>query len=475
MLTTSSSSELWRLSACEVAALVRSRQVSATEVAQVALTRLAQVNPALNAIVEHRPDEVMAQARGIDQALARGEDPGPLAGVPVTTKVNIDQSGYATTNGLRSQQGLIATANSPVAESLLRAGAVLLGRTNTPAFSYRWFTGNLLHGTTVNPRDPRLTPGGSSGGAAAAIAAGIGHLAHGTDIAGSIRYPAYACGVHGLRPSFGRVAAYNPTAPAERSIGGQIMAVSGPIARTIADLRLGLQVLARPDPRDPWWVPAPLVGPDSPRRAALCLRPDGLDSVPEVCAALLDAAARLRDAGWVVDEVDQLPPLQETVALQIALWMGDGYQGMVDAAQREGDAGAIAALAGQAARLREMKIGDLSSALSRRLGIARAWQLFLAERYPVVLLPVSGELPFEIDLDLQGEAAYERVWKAQLTMIALPLTGLPALTVSTSLAGRTPVGVQIVAGRFREDLCLAAGAAIEAGGTPVAPIDPQPA
>ena len=475
MLTTSSTSELWRLSACEVAALVRSRQVSAAEVAQVALTRLAQVNPALNAIVEHRPDEVMAQARGIDQALARGEDPGPLAGVPVTTKVNIDQVGYATTNGLRSQQGLIATANSPVAESLLRAGAVLLGRTNTPAFSYRWFTGNLLHGTTVNPRDPRLTPGGSSGGAAAAIAAGIGHLAHGTDIAGSIRYPAYACGVHGLRPSLGRIAAYNPTAPLERSIGGQIMAVSGPIARTIADLRLGLQVLARPDPRDPWWVPAPLIGPEVPRRAALCLRPDGLDSAPEVCDALLDAAARLRDAGWVVDEVDQLPPLQEAVALQIALWMGDGYDAMVDAAQREGDPGAIAALAGQAARLRDMKLGDLSSALSRRLGIARAWQLFLAERYPVVLLPVSGQLPFEIDLDLQGEAAYERVWKAQLTMIALPLTGLPALTVSTALAGRAPVGVQIVAGRFREDLCLAAGAAIEARGTPVAPIDPQPA
>ena len=475
MLTTPSSSELWRLSASEVAALVQSRQVSATEVAQAALARLAQVNPALNAVVEHRPDEVMAQARGIDQALARGEDPGPLAGVPVTTKVNIDQAGYATTNGLQSQQGLVAKANSPVAESLLRAGAVLLGRTNTPAFSYRWFTGNLLHGTTRNPRDPRLTPGGSSGGAAAAIAAGIGHLAHGTDIAGSIRYPAYACGVHGLRPSVGRVAAYNPTAPQERSIGGQIMAVSGPITRTIADLRVGLQVLARPDARDPWWVPAPLEGPDSPRRAALCLRPDGLDSAPEVCAALLDAASRLRDAGWVVDEIEQLPPLQEAVALQVALWMGDGYEGMVEAARREGDVGAITALAGQAQRVRELQIGDLSSALSRRLGIARAWQLFLAERYPVVLLPVSGELPFENDLDLQGEAAYERVWRAQLTMIALPLTGLPALTVSTSMSGRAPVGVQIVAGRFREDLCLAAGAAIEARGTPVAPIDPQPA
>ncbi len=467
------SQDLWRLSATQVAALVRSRQVSALEVAQAAIARLAQVNPALNAIVEHRPDEVLAQARAVDDAVARGDNPGPLAGVPVTTKVNIDQAGYATTNGLRSQRDLIAQHNSPMAESLLRAGAVLLGRTNTPAFSYRWFTGNQLHGVTRNPRDPALTPGGSSGGAAAAIASGMGHLAHGTDIAGSIRYPAYACGVHGLRPSFGRVAAWNPSAGADRLIGGQLMAVSGPIARTIDDLRLGLQVLARPDARDPWWVPAPLTGPDAPRTAVVCLRPDGMETAPEVCAALLDAADRLRDAGWTVDEVASLPPLQEAVPLQIALWMGDGYQGLVDAAQREGDPGAITALAGQKELAGALQVGDLSSALSRRLGIARAWQLYL-EQHPVVLLPVSAELPFENDLDLQGPAAYERVWRAQLTMIALPLTGLPALTVSTGLAGRTPVGVQVVAGRFREDLCLAAGAAIEARGVPPAPIDPQP-
>ena len=131
-------------------------------------------------------------------------------------------------------------------------------------------------------------------------------------------------------------------------------------------------------------------------------------------------------------------------------------------------------LAGQAQRVQAMQLSDFSTALSRRLGIARAWQLFL-EQHPVVLLPVSAELPFENDLDLQGPAAYERVWEAQLTMIALPLTGLPALTVSTSLVGRTPVGVQIVAGRFREDLCLAAGAAIEARGVPLAPVDPHPA
>ena len=467
-----STNELWRLSATQVAAMVHSRKVSALEVAQVALARLAQVNPALNAIVDHRPDEVLAQARAVDAAIARGHNPGPLAGVPVTTKVNIDQAGYATTNGLRSQQGLIAQSNSPVAESLLRAGAVLLGRTNTPAFSYRWFTGNQLHGVTRNPRDPALTPGGSSGGAAAAIASGMGHLAHGTDIAGSIRYPAYACGVHGLRPSFGRVAAWNPSAGADRVIGGQLMAVSGPIARTIDDLRLGLQVMARPDARDPWWVPAPLMGTDSPRSAVLCLRPDGMETQPEVCAALLDAAKRLRDAGWSVEEVDSVPPLKDAVPLQIALWMGDGYQGLVEAARREGDPGAIAALAGQQQLAGNMQPGDLSSALAKRLGIARQWQLFL-ELHPVLLLPVSAELPFENDLDLQGAEAYERVWRAQLTMIALPLTGLPALTVSTSLVGRTPVGVQVVAGRFREDLCLAAGAAIEARGVPPAPVDPQ--
>ena len=458
-----SNSDLWKFSAGELAAMVSSREVSATEAAQSALARLDQVNPMLNAVVEHRPDEVLARAHAVDQAIARGEDAGPLAGVPVGIKVNLDQAGFATTNGLRSQKDLIARSNSPVVDSLLHAGAVPIGRTNTPAFSYRWFTSNLLHGATRNPHDPALTPGGSSGGSGAAVASGICALAHGTDIAGSIRYPAYACGVHGLRPSFGRVAAYNASAPQERPIGGQIMAVSGPIARTIADLRLGLQAMSRPDPRDPWWVPAPLGGPELPRRAAMCLRPDGLGTQPEVCAALLDAASRLRDAGWIVDEVGELPALQDGVAIQVALWMGDGYEALVQAAQREGDPGAIMALAYHAEYARSIGLPQFSSALARRLGIARAWQVFL-ERYPLVMLPVCAELPFPNDLDLQGFEACKRVWRAQMPMIALPVTGLPALTVTTGMVGRTPVGVQLVAPRFREDLCLDAGADIEARG-----------
>ena len=459
--------DIWQLSASRVANLIAQRKLSATEAAQAALDRLDAVNPRLNAVVDHRPDEVLARAAAVDAALARGERPGPLAGVPVTVKVNIDQAGFATTNGVTLQQDLIATHNSPVVDNLLKAGAVIVGRTNTPAFSYRWFTGNRLHGRTLNPRNAALTPGGSSGGAAASVAAGIGHLAHGTDIAGSIRYPAYACGVHGLRPSVGRVAAYNASSP-ERSIGGQATAVSGPIARTVHDIRLGLAAMAGADPRDPWWVPAPLTGPDAPRLAAVCLRPDGLATQPEVAAAVRDAADRLRDAGWTVDELDALPPLKDACDLQVRLWMGDGYDAMVRAAAREGDEGAITALAGQAQIARDLGVQDLSAALVRRATLMRQWQLFLV-RYPVVLMPASAELPFENDLDLQGPEAYARVWAAQMTMIGLPLLGLPSFVVSTGLVGNSPVGVQIVAGRFREDLCLAAGEAIEARGTPPMP------
>src|SRR4051812_2379859 len=289
--------DLWRLSAADLASLIRAKKVSAKDAAAAALARLDAVNPSINAVVDHRPADVLAQAGTIDAAIARNEDLGPLAGVPVTIKVNIDQEGFASTNGLKLQRDVIARTNSPVVDNLRKAGAVILGRTNCPAFSYRWFTTNLIHGDTKNPRDPGVTPGGSSGGAGAAVAAGIGHIAHGTDIAGSIRYPAYACGVHGLRPTMGRVAAYNAALP-ERAIGPQISAVSGPLARTIGDLRIALAAMAAPDLRDPWWVPAPLEGPQREKRAALCLSPDGLDPVPEVKAAVADAGKRLERAGW---------------------------------------------------------------------------------------------------------------------------------------------------------------------------------
>jgi amidase len=463
--------EIWHLSATTLAARIRARDISAREAAEAALARLDAVNPAINAVVAHSPAEVRAQADAIDQAIARGEDPGLLAGVPVTVKANLDQAGFATTNGVTLQRDLVAQFNSPVVDNLRKAGAVILGRTNTPAFSLRWFTTNRIHGDTKNPRDPALTPGGSSGGAAAAVAAGIGHLAHGTDIGGSIRYPAYACGVHGLRPTLGRVPAYNASSP-ERAIGPQIMAVSGPIGRTIADLRAGLAAMAVEDPRDPWWVPAPLEGPAVPRRAAMCLRPGNLPIVPEVEAALRDAARRLEAAGWTVEEVADTPSLHEATELQVKLWLGDGFAGLADAAAREGDPGALAVAKAFRATAEALPADVVARSLVERATLTRKWLAFLAE-YPVLLLPVSAELPFADGLDLQDDAAFARVWQSQLTQTGLPLMGLPGLTVSTGMVGTTPVGVQIIAGRYREDLCLLAGEAIEAGGVPPSPIDPR--
>jgi amidase len=462
--------DLWRLSAADVAGLVKSKKISAKEAASAALARLDAVNPAINAVVDHRPQDVLAEAAAIDAAIMRGEDPGPLAGVPVTVKVNIDQKGFATTNGLKLQREVIAQSNSPVIDNLRKAGAVILGRTNCPAFSYRWFTTNLVHGDTKNPRDASITPGGSSGGAGAAVAAGIGHIAHGTDIAGSIRYPAYACGVHGLRPTVGRIAAFNAALP-ERTIGPQISAVSGPLARTIGDLRIALGAMSAKDVRDPWWVPAPLEGPVMPKRAALCRQPDGLETSAEVKATVTDAGKRLQRAGWVVEEIETTPPLREAADLQTKLWLGDGYEAQLAAAEREGDPCALACLRGNRAKVFPFDAAAFSQALTRRATLTREWLQFF-ESYSVLLMPVSGELPFPDGLDMRDDASFARVWRAQLTQIAIPFMGLPALTVSTGLVGKVPVGVQIVSGRYREDLCLWAGEAIEAGGTPPAPIDP---
>jgi amidase len=461
--------DLWRLSATEIAALIGSKKISAREAASAALARLDAVNPAINAVVDHRPADVLAQAAAVDAAIARGEAVGPLAGVPVTVKVNIDQQGFATTNGLKLQRDVIAESNSPVIDNLRKAGAVILGRTNCPAFSYRWFTTNLIHGDTKNPRDAGITPGGSSGGAGAAVAAGIGHIAHGTDIAGSIRYPAYACGVHGLRPTMGRIPAFNASLP-ERTIGPQISAVSGPLARTIGDLRIALAAMSGNDLRDPWWVPAPLEGPVVPKRAALCLRPDGLETVDEVKAAVADAGKRLQRAGWVVEEIETTPPLREAAELQTKLWLGDGYEAQLEAAEREGDPGALACLRGNKAKVFPFDAAAFSRALTRRATLTREWLKFF-ETYAVVVMPVSGELPFPDGLDRRDDASFARVWRAQLPQIAIPFMGLPGLTVSTGLVGRVPVGVQVVSGRYREDLCLLAGEAIEAGGTPPMPVD----
>jgi len=461
--------ELWRLNASEIAPRVNARDLSATDITEQVLERQQTVNPAINAVVESLPDEALATAKALDERIAAGEPGGLLAGVPVTIKVNIDQQGCTNTNGIRLQQDHIAEQDSPVVTNLRNAGAIIVGRTNTPAFSMRWFTRNSLHGHTLNPRNSALTPGGSSGGAAAAVAAGICAIGHGTDIAGSIRYPAYACGLHGLRPSLGRVPAVNLSLP-DRHIGAQLTAVSGPIARSIEDLRLGLEAMSVRSDLDPWWVPTAIDQGEFSKRVALCVSPDGMAVSSDVEAALRKAANQLTDAGWEVEECES-PPMREAMSLQLLLWMSEYHYSGGTAIQKENDPDANFVYSQLVKNSPTPTITSLMEALQQRLRLAREWQLFLSE-YPIFLCPVSAEAPFPDLLDIESPESFTRVLEAQMTQIALPLMGMPGLSVATE-AGSAPMGVQLVAARFREDILLAAGADIEARNTPIGIADPH--
>ena len=451
-------SELWRLDASDIAARVAAREFSAVEVTGQSLQRMQNVNPAINAVVQPLPEEALAAARTVDARIAAGQAPGVLAGVPVTIKVNIDQQGCFNTNGIRIQQDHIAEQDSPVVTNLRNAGAIIVGRTNTPAFSMRWFTRNSLHGHTLNPRNTSLTPGGSSGGAASAVAAGICAIGHGTDIAGSIRYPAYACGLHGLRPSLGRVPAVNLSLP-DRHIGAQLTAVSGPLARSISDIQLGLEAMSAASELDPWWVPAALDQGPFEKRVALCIAPDGLAVSAEVEAALRLAAQQLKDAGWEVVERDT-PPMREAMSLQLLLWMSEYHYNGGAAVIKEDDPDANFVYAQLLENCATPTLNSLMEALQQRLRLAREWHQFL-NKYPLLLCPVSAEAPFPDMLDVESPAAFARVLEAQMTQIALPLMGMPGLSVATE-SGSAPMGVQLVSARFREDILLAAGADIEA-------------
>ncbi len=453
--------DLCELTAAEIRAYLQAGQVSARDIAKSTLTRIDAANSTLNAIVARCDDQALAAAGAIDAARAAGQQLGPLAGVPVTIKVNVDQVGMATTNGLRLQESLIAKEDSPVVANLRKAGAVIVGRTNTPAFSLRWFTRNSLHGATTNPRNPALTPGGSSGGAASATAAGMGAIGHGTDIAGSIRYPAYACGLHGLRPSLGRVPAINFSAP-DRHIGAQLMAVSGPIARSMADLRLGLQAMCAADLRDPWYMPVAFRGAEVPRRVALCLAPDGMSVDAAIKDALRQAGKKLEAAGWLVEECDT-PPLQDAVRNQLTLWLAETRRGGDAAIRQENDPDSLLVYQRLSTLSAPVDINGLLDALQDRARLTRLWRQFLSD-WPVLLCPVSGELPFRNHRDLDSIEDFDAIIAAQMTQIGLPFMGLPGLTVTTGTVqgdhGPSPIGVQLVANQFREDLLLDAGEAL---------------
>lgn len=467
------SEALWRWPAHSLAGAIRHGAVSAREATVSTLERVQAVNPTLNAIVDLMADEALAAADAADAARRSGLALGPLHGVPVTVKVNVDLRGHATTNGVVAFKDLVAADDSPVVANLRRAGAVIIGRTNTPAFSVRWFTENDLHGRTLNPWSRAHTPGGSSGGASSAVAAGMGAIAHGNDLAGSVRYPAYCTGVCGLRPSFGRVPAYLQSAKDERPMSMAMMSVQGPLARCVPDLRLALEAMSAGDARDPWWVPAPLTGPALPHplRVAMTVNCQGAPADPAVVAAVRQAGAWLAEAGYAVEEVEP-PSLAEAHELWKLIANDEARRFMWGAIEQFGDAGVRRSFGWM---LEDSPVLDHSAhlrAFAKRSTLLRRWQLFM-ERYPLVLGPVSGEPPFPWGWDVESEATMARVMRAQESQFAVPVLGLPAVSVPTGLAGGLPMGVQLIGPRFREDLVFEAAEVIEAHCPPMTPIDPR--
>ena len=464
--------ELWRWTAEELVGGIRTRAISSREATESCLARLDAVNPRINAVVDVLADKAMATAERADDAIRRGEAPGVLHGVPVTVKINVDYAGRATTHGVVAFANMAAEEDSTSVANLRNAGAVILGRTNVPGFSTRYFTDNDLHGRTLNPWDAERTPGGSSGGAAAAVATGIGPIGHGNDRAGSVRYPAYACGVAGLRPGLGRVPDFAPSATEEPGICVQMANVQGPLARTIGDVRLGLEALVAPDWRDPWSVPVPLAlrSGSGDRRAAILPSHPGADADPAVTGAVLQAGRWLEDAGYDVEEAAP-PRLDEAADLFWGIRMAEERAAASNVVAKFGDETVKRSRVSLSAYAGDLDYKSYVRAIATRTAILREWYGFF-ERYPILVMPISWQRPFPIDHDLKGDDATREMLDAHRPMIAVSLLGLPGLSVPVSLADGVPVGVQIVSARFGEERLLAAGEAIEARNAVETPIDP---
>ncbi len=453
---------IWQWSAVDTASKIEKREITSEEVVSHHVERMRAKNPALNAVVVDMGDQAIKDARAADTKLATGQDVGLLHGVPITIKENVDIAGRANPNGVPAMMSMMATEDSPVVSNLKKSGAIILGLTNTPEFSLRGFTDNPLHGLTLNPWDPEITCGGSSGGAASSLASGIGTLAHGNDIGGSLRWPAFCNGLATIRSTLGRVPVYNSSAPSERPLMAQLFSVQGPLGRSVADVRLGLEVMSQPDNRDPWYVPAPLQGPkpEGPIRVAKAIVPDDVEADPAILAMIDTAAEHLSNEGYVVEEV-ALPDLLECWQAWSDLLIGEVQiiQEKMFPAICSNDF--MQVYGAYKAFSNPLDLESYMAAIAMRTRHLRKWMQFL-EQYPVILCPLSAQQTFGAKADLEGDEAVINIFRNALRYIGvMNYLGLPAAAVPVGTVNGNPVGVQLVANRFREDIALNAAEAIE--------------
>lgn len=464
--------DIWRWSAARIASAVRGKEISCLEAFESCLRRISQVNPAVNAVVDLMADEGRAAALRADAAVTRQDDLGPLHGVPITIKVNIDVAGRATTNGVAAFADRVAKEDSPLVRKWRDAGAVVVGRTNTPAMSFGLFTNNKLYGRTLNPWNAELSPGGSSGGAAVSVATGMVPLAHGNDSGGSIRYPAYCCGIFGIRPTFGRVAHYTGTAPADLPIMSQLAVVNGPFARSVGDLRMALWAMCGHDPHDPWSVHEPVVRdrPAGPCKVAMLVDLPGVEKDAETVTAVRQAASWLAQAGYQVEEVAP-PRFAEASALRDRLLIHEIRQGMLDMIEAHAPPEEINEAHALLDATPPVDFEQFREGLARRTAIIREWLLFMRD-YPIVLTPTAWRKPQPADFYRDPVALTEEMVLELSPLHVPPLLGLPSMAVPTGPVAGVPMGVQLMASQFEEERLLVAAEAIESRVGALVPIDP---
>jgi len=449
--------ELIFASASEQAKAIREKRISSEELVRSCLDRIAEVNPKLNAVVQLPAATALAEAREADRALARGEIKGPLHGVPFTLKDAIETEGVICTGGTLGRASYVPKEDATVVKRLRAAGGVLLGKTNCPELGWAWESDNLIYGRTNNPYDLSMSPGGSSGGESAIIAAGGSAFGLGSDAGGSVRFPAHCTGITAIKPTSGRV----PRTGHFPGPGGTLDALwqIGPLARSVEDLNTLLPIIAGVDWRDPSVVPMPLGDATKVDLNALRVAfhtDNGIETPGRETIETVENAARELEASVSAVEDARPPGIEQTYEIYLGLFTADGGVGLVELLEMAGTKKAHPLMQ----RVLELQRSHAKSmaafgALMGQWDAFRRSLLSFMEQFDVMVCPVCS-FP-----GMAHGSTYDRLPAFSYTM-AYNLTGWPAAVVRTGRSRNgLPIGVQVVARPWREDVALAVAVKIE--------------
>ncbi len=435
-----------QLSVVEIASSIQKGEISSSAAVDAFLKRIEEVNPQLNAVVRLNEERARAEALEADADLARGKIRGALHGVPMTLKDSFDSAGVISAGGTLGRAHTVPTSDATVLARLKNCGAILLGKTNTSEFTLSYDTNNLVYGQTSNPYDLTRTPGGSSGGAAAIVAAGGSPFDIGSDYGGSLRYPSHCCGVTTIKPTSGRVPRTGHILP----FGGMLDFCQqvGPIARSVKDLGYLLPLIAGPDGIDPSIIPMPLGNPDRVdiRQLKVAFHTDNGILAPshETSAAVERAASMLASYGMAVDN-KRPPVIDQTYGIMMDLFAADGGASIRRLLRESGT------LEHSIPWLKDAKPVDFDSfdSLIMKWYKFRSSMTSFFNEYDVLLSPVNSfaALPHGSIQDDLRAFSYTMTYN---------LTGFPVAVVraGTSTEG-LPIGIQIIARPWREDVALA--------------------